>query len=625
MKSRNLLVKIVTGILFSLLILSFAVWGIGDIFRGGGQAQAVAEVGDTVIDQRAFAEELSREIGTLSRRLGTPLSGQQVRAFGIPQQVLSRMISRAILDEQAKRQGMLVTSGQMQQEILGNASFQDGTGRFDANRFNLFLRQINMSEQAYLALLGEEIKRQQLTAAVTSAAVAPDSLAEQLFAYRGERRVADYVTIDTAAFTDLGEPDAAVLQATYDSEGGSFMRPSYKEVTLVVLSVDAAAKQVSVSDARVAEAFEARKEQLRVPERRSVSQALLPDAAAAQALADRLAEGADFAAAVEEATGSAPIDLGSVTRDDLPPELAEPVFALSAGQPSAPIPSALGWHLVLVSEIVPAEEPSLEEYGESLRDELKKEEAVNIVIAQANRFDEELASGATLEQAAAALKMEPRRIPAIDDQGRTPADELAEGLPPLNDFLQVLRGTSPGETSTLNESVEGDFFILRVENVIPAEKKPLAEVREDVIRLWRDNEQARLAREKGESIVARLNEGQQLAAVAEAEGLTVAQTPPVTRFQTGQEGLDPRIPPQLFEIDKGEAATFAAPGRQIVVKVTEVLPPDSADREARLGRLTDQLSAALRDDVFQQFLAALQQEFGVAINQRLIDQVVEGF
>ena len=40
-------------------------------------------------------EELSREIGTLSRRLGTPLSGQQVRAFGIPQQVLSRMASEA--------------------------------------------------------------------------------------------------------------------------------------------------------------------------------------------------------------------------------------------------------------------------------------------------------------------------------------------------------------------------------------------------------------------------------------------------------------------------------------------------------------------------------------------------
>ena len=50
MKRRNLVTKIVTVVLFSLLILSFAVWGIGDIFRGGSKAQAVAEVGDTVIE-----------------------------------------------------------------------------------------------------------------------------------------------------------------------------------------------------------------------------------------------------------------------------------------------------------------------------------------------------------------------------------------------------------------------------------------------------------------------------------------------------------------------------------------------------------------------------------------------
>src|SRR3546814_4861728 len=61
---------LVTVVLFSLLILSFPVWGIGDIFRGGGQAQVVAQVGDTVIEQRAFSRELSDEINTLSRRLG---------------------------------------------------------------------------------------------------------------------------------------------------------------------------------------------------------------------------------------------------------------------------------------------------------------------------------------------------------------------------------------------------------------------------------------------------------------------------------------------------------------------------------------------------------------------------
>src|SRR3546814_8052375 len=91
MKPRKLLVNLLTAVLFGMLILSFAVWGIGDIFRGGGQAQAVAEVGDTIIEQRQFSRELSDEINNVSRRLGVQLTMDQARAFGIPQQVLERL------------------------------------------------------------------------------------------------------------------------------------------------------------------------------------------------------------------------------------------------------------------------------------------------------------------------------------------------------------------------------------------------------------------------------------------------------------------------------------------------------------------------------------------------------
>src|SRR3546814_16663365 len=114
-----------------MLILSFAVWGIGDIFRGGGQAQAVAEVGDTIIEQRQFSRELSDEINNVSRRLGVQLTMDQARAFGIPQQVLERMITRAMLDEMSARLGMLVTEEQMRRHLLANPHFKDHAGRLD--------------------------------------------------------------------------------------------------------------------------------------------------------------------------------------------------------------------------------------------------------------------------------------------------------------------------------------------------------------------------------------------------------------------------------------------------------------------------------------------------------------
>lgn len=624
MKARNLLIKIVTVILFSLLILSFAVWGIGDIFRGGGQAQVVAEVGETVIDQRDFANELSREVANLNRRLGTQLSGQQVRAFGIPQQVLSQMVSRAVLDEKARRMGLLVTEQQMRAQVIENPAFQDGAGNFDRNRFATFLRQIGMTEQGYMAQVSDDTKRQQLVGAVVDGAAAPTSLAERVFTYREERRVADYVEIPQSSFEDLGVPEEDALQTVYDEASGRFMKPSYKSVSLVFLNLAEAASKIAVADDRLAEAFEARKDEFYQPERRSVSQAVLPDEAAAQALADKLAEGGDFAAVVEEATGRSPVDLGEVTQEDLPEALSAAVFALDEGQASAPVQSVLGWHVLKVSKIEPAKEADFEEHRDELRKDIATAEAVDVLIGIANQFDEEMAAGSTMDQAAQFLNLEVREIPAIDDQGRSPDGETVEDLPPLADFLSAMSSLQAGESSTLKESSAGDFFMVRVDGVTPAEKKPLEEVREDVVKLWQARERERLAREKGQAIVERLKSGEDFAAVA--EGLEFQETQAVTRSESDAQRIPhPLMAQQLFEIAEGEAATFSIPGSQVVVQLKETLPPAEEGRDARLAQLEDQLSASLQDDIFQQFLVALQQDFDVTVNQRLVDQVVEGY
>ncbi|WP_340119081.1 SurA N-terminal domain-containing protein [Pelagibius sp. 7325] len=626
MKPRNIVAKIVTVVLFSLLILSFAVWGIGDIFRSTGQMQSVAEIGDTTIDQAAFARELSVEMNTMSRRLGVQLTMDQARAFGIPQQVLERMITRALLDELSSRMGLLVTEEQMRKQILENPAFQGANGRFDVNRFNMVLQNARMSEPTFLAQLGDDIKRQQLVDAVTGAAAAPESLAQRLFTYREERRVADYVTVANNSFTDLGEPDEAALQATYDDAGSALMTPAFKQITLVVLSVAEAAQNIAISDERIAEAFENRKAALSRPERRHVVQAVLPDEAATRALVEKITAPGDFAAAVEEATGRPPVDLGTVTQDDLPEELGAAIFALDEGTPSAPIQTSFGWHVALVRAIEPGSEATLEGSREQLRQQLAQSAAVDIVIDLANQFDEMLAGGASIEEAAQRLNQDAREIPAIDNRARGPGGDVIEGLPSLNGFLPVLNRTAVGETSTLTETLDGDYFILRVDGETPAEKKPLAEVRDQVVEMWRAGEQSRLAAEKAEALAERLRGGADLAEVAAAEGLNVAETAPVTRFENDpQRTPSPQLSQQLFEIAEGEVTTVATGNGQIVARLKQVMEPASENREARLASLQDELTASLQNDVFEQFLNALQSEFAVTINQRLVNETLTSF
>jgi peptidyl-prolyl cis-trans isomerase D len=144
--------------------------------------------------------------------------------------------------------------------------------------------------------------------------------------------------------------------------------------------------------------------------------------------------------------------------------------------------------------------------------------------------------------------------------------------------------------------------------------------------MWREREQTRLAEEKAKALADRVRGGETLAAVATAEGLELKQTEPVTRFENApQRTPSPLLAQQIFDIAEGEVTTVATGGGQLVAQLKEILPPAEENRDARLAQLESQLTASLQNDIFQQFLDALQQEYAVTINQRLVQETLASF
>ena len=178
------------GILFGLLILSFAIWGIGDIFRGGGRAIAVAEVGDVRISTVEFSRDFQRQIRQFGGRIDSELAHQ----LGFVDQVLARMVRRTLLDLGAARAGIAIGDDLVRAIIFATPAFHDESGRFDRSLFEQFLFQTGLIEEAYVALLRRDLARGQLTGAVTAGGIAPDRLVDALYRYRREQRVADVVT-----------------------------------------------------------------------------------------------------------------------------------------------------------------------------------------------------------------------------------------------------------------------------------------------------------------------------------------------------------------------------------------------------------------------------------------------
>ena len=212
-KRKNIVVKSVTFVLFGMLIASFAVWGIGDIFRVPTQIGAVANVGDRPIIGRDYTRALSREINRIGARFGGQLDVEQARALGIPDQVLRQLIGRALFDQKAAELGMIVTDAQIRRLIRREQAFQNGVGEFDPGRFEQQLRVLGFGEDEYIDTLRRDIARQQLTGAVSEGVAVPNQMAEVLYRYRQERRVAQVVTVPKDSITDLPTPDQVAIEA----------------------------------------------------------------------------------------------------------------------------------------------------------------------------------------------------------------------------------------------------------------------------------------------------------------------------------------------------------------------------------------------------------------------------
>src|SRR5215210_1453295 len=115
--------KTIIAVLFGFLILSFAIWGINDIFRGGTRI-TVAKVGDAEISAEAVRTTYQAELQQLIRRTRQSINTQQARALGLDSQVLARMVTEATLDQKARALGLMVSDQLIVRAVTEDPNFR---------------------------------------------------------------------------------------------------------------------------------------------------------------------------------------------------------------------------------------------------------------------------------------------------------------------------------------------------------------------------------------------------------------------------------------------------------------------------------------------------------------------
>jgi peptidyl-prolyl cis-trans isomerase D len=337
----------VVKLLFVLLILTFGIWGIGDIFRTASSDTSVATVGDHSVRADELQTALRRAIEQLSARFGSAIDLQQAKQLGLIDQTLGQLIDRSLVDQEVARLRLDVSDELIRDVITSNPNFRGTDGRFDRGLFNAVLAANRLTEEQYVALLRHDIPRNDLLHAVSAGAVAPQSMVDLLYRYQNEKRIADIVSLPIAAVGDVGQPSETELNSFYEAHQDLFRAPEYRGFTVASLTSSDIAKDIEIPEAKLKEEYEQRQDELQLPERREVEQILAPSEEKAKEAEAALAAGKDWREVATTIAGQDPdtIDLGLLKREELPSALADAVFELPLNQPSEPVKTPLGWHI----------------------------------------------------------------------------------------------------------------------------------------------------------------------------------------------------------------------------------------------------------------------------------------
>jgi peptidyl-prolyl cis-trans isomerase D len=618
--------RAVMAVIMGGLVVSFAIWGIGDIFRGFG-ANSVAKIGDSEISIEQFRRYFADRLQQYGQQAGRPITPDQARATGLDRQILGQLVAETALDQQAGTMRLALSDPDIAQRITSDPSFLGANGQFDRQRFEQIIRNAGFSEGRFVDEQRRVLLRRQIAQTISGELKVPATTLAAINQFQNEKRSIEYVTLAAAQAGDIAGPTPEVLAKYFDDRKVLFRAPEYRKVTLLTLTPADLAKPDAVAEADAKNYYEQRKEIYGTRERRELHQIVFPKAEDADTARQRLAKGLSFAdLAKERGINESDTDLGLVAKNEIiDPAVADAAFTLKSGEISAPVKGTFGTVLLQAGKIEPGTQKTYEEVAPQIKREMAESAAKSQINTLRDKIEDERAAGSTLAETAKKLGLKSITYDAVDRSGRGPDDKPVAGLPKTPDVINAAFTSDVGVDSEALPVPGGGLLWYDITGITASRERSLEEVKDQVAGRWRDDEIAKRLQIKADELIGKLKAGAALKQVAEASGLTVAT---VSDLQRGKAaGFVPaKVVGDVFKTPKGSigGTEGETPTQRFVFRVTDVIEPTLDANTADVKRLAASLQNSFADDIIGEYIGRLENDYGVAINQPALNQVIGG-
>ena len=644
---------IVVGILIGLLVLAFAVWGVEDVFSPEA-GNSVLKIGDQEVSSNEFRRLYDQELRDISDREGKNLTNEQAMARGIPQQILSQLLSQNILEVDAKDLGIGYNAKSALKELSQIEVFKDPiTKKYSAAQVNSILARQYVTSDEFSKDLIRRKRLEQTLPAITRGIEAPSEYAETFYNYVLETRNVSVMSITDKAVDAAPEPTDEQLKTFIDENIIKFTLPEYRRVTMIRLeptdfvliddidrlglaseeNAKTAFNNIFIADEEIEAQYEIKvaSEGLATPATRSLTVLFGENEDTANKIAEKIKEGLT----VEDIQNLYGLN-DPTTYDDvqasaiIDPEVAKAAFEMNEGDVKALLGGFDQWVAVHVTGAVEEFKPSRDTVEDEIVQEIMDIKVQNEIYDQMDAIMQEVGDGRTLEEASESSGLPFSSLPFVSRFGATP-DELTMGglnrIPGIATDREILRTiftANPGLEVDVFDTSTGGQAILRVDDTIEErpqdfeDAKPLATV------MWKEKYIEDALDDLMATLGDRVSDGEALSDVA-AELGEAANVASYTLVRTRpQSEIGNQIWGDLIEGENGDVVRGLGPQkmtRQIAV-LDKIVPNAEAVPDEEKSIIQDRLTAELANDILIAYQNAVTKEHPYNENQDRVNQVL---
>jgi peptidyl-prolyl cis-trans isomerase D len=613
--------KPVYAILFSLIILAFAVSGMSGYESMFNAGEDVAKVDGRKIKQTDLDAAYKNEL----ERIRAANPSVDIKLLDTPEAkyaTLERLVREQVVGAAARDAHFETSDQRLANELQSDptiASLRQPDGKIDKERYKLLVGSQGLTPEMFEARVRSQISARQVFKGIQGSGFTTNAVGDVALNAFLQKREVQVAVFDAANFASKVTLTDADLETYYKANQSLFQAPEQANIEYVVLDIETIKKGITVSDEELKSYYEQNQARLATQEERRASHILItspkgaPAAeqdkakAKAQALLDAVKKApatfAEVAKANSQDPGSAVKggDLDFFARGAMVKPFEDAAYAMKKGDISALVQSDFGFHIIQLTDIKSAKQRSFDETKPELVEEARKQQAQKKFAEMAETFTNAVYEQSdSLKPIADKLKLE---VKTASNVTRNPAPGAAGALANPK-FLNAIFSADAIEKKRNTEALElanKQLVSGRIAQYTAARTLPLADVKERVREKLLAARSFELAKKEGMDKLTAWKAAPASAVMPVA--VEVARNQP--------QNFPVQIVEATLKADTTKLPDFVGvevPGRAYyVAKINKVLPPVAADdATAKQGRV----------QVSQAWLAAEDQAYYNLLKER---------